>query len=258
MTTVDCETCRRLAPDLALGIAEGTDRDAVIGHIAGCAACRRDLDDLAAVADALLVAAPTAEPPSGFETRALAGFHAEAETPDAPRPAGWRHRLTRTRVVVAVAAVVALLVAGYLVGPWATGDGAPDGDRRELATGTEPATPSDTGTGTDVGGPYRGGQGQGAEVDRAALTLPDGTEAGEVVVRHGHPTELEVHLAQGAASGRYRVACDYRSGPSLDAGTVPAGADAWTTTVDRATYDLTRVRLVSVDDGPNLEATMDG
>lgn len=66
-----CDEARLLAAEAALDLLDGEDRAALLDHVAGCAPCRVELASLAAAADALLLAAPPAEPPPGFEGRVL-------------------------------------------------------------------------------------------------------------------------------------------------------------------------------------------
>jgi hypothetical protein len=67
-----CEQVRDLAPELALGIAEGGERDAALRHLSGCAGCRQLVSELSSVGDELLQLAPAHDPPVGFESRVLA------------------------------------------------------------------------------------------------------------------------------------------------------------------------------------------
>jgi hypothetical protein len=67
-----CEQVRDLAPELALGIAEGGERDAALRHLSGCAGCRQLVSELSSVGDELLQLAPPHDPPVGFESRVLA------------------------------------------------------------------------------------------------------------------------------------------------------------------------------------------
>jgi hypothetical protein len=67
-----CEQVRDLAPELALGIAEGQERDAALRHLSGCGGCRRLVAELSSVGDELLQLAPAHDPPVGFESRVLA------------------------------------------------------------------------------------------------------------------------------------------------------------------------------------------
>jgi anti-sigma factor RsiW len=67
----NCEHTRELAPELALGIVEGEERGRALEHLADCPECRRRVDELAEVADQLLLLAPHREVPVGFESRVL-------------------------------------------------------------------------------------------------------------------------------------------------------------------------------------------
>lgn len=66
-----CEEVRALAPELALGIVEGEERGRALEHLADCPECRRRVEELAEVADQLLLLAPHREAPAGFESRVL-------------------------------------------------------------------------------------------------------------------------------------------------------------------------------------------
>lgn len=105
MTAWQCEELRAVAADLALDELTGAERAAALGHVSECADCRAAVADLAAVADSLLLLAPTVEPPAGFESRVLARFQPVA----APR---------RRRLLPAAAVLFALAAgaAGYLAG----------------------------------------------------------------------------------------------------------------------------------------------
>src|SRR5437764_14827566 len=78
---VGCEQIRALAADLAIGIADGQERDAALRHAATCAECRVLVSGLSSVVDDLLLLAPAHEPPAGFASRTLARI-----TPSPPRP----------------------------------------------------------------------------------------------------------------------------------------------------------------------------
>ena len=96
----------QLLVDLALGQLGPDEADDVLAHVAGCARCRAELDALSATADRLLLLAPAAEPPAGFEARALAAMG----IPQA-------RRASRARRVAAVALLVAGAAAvGVMVG----------------------------------------------------------------------------------------------------------------------------------------------
>ncbi|HEX2467146.1 MAG TPA: zf-HC2 domain-containing protein [Solirubrobacterales bacterium] len=109
-----CERVRELAPELALGIADGEERAEALEHLARCPDCRRYLSELSASADELLLLAPSHEPPAGFEQRVRAQIVPR-------RGRRWRRALAP----VAAAAAAALVAAA---GVWM----ATDSDR-ELA-----------------------------------------------------------------------------------------------------------------------------
>jgi hypothetical protein len=102
-----CEETRVLLSEVALGIADGEDRDRVLDHVAECAECRAELAHASAVADGLLALAPGVEPPLGFEL----GVRRAIEPP-APRR---RPRLLRPVVAVAALAAVVAITAGSML-----------------------------------------------------------------------------------------------------------------------------------------------
>ena len=245
--TAECEAFRAVAPELALGIAVGDERAVALDHLATCPACRRELDALTATVDAIVQSAPAAEPPAGFELRALAGFDGAGDPSDevddrwsadgstgtagtdpahrAPRPR--RRWLVAASIVVVVGAVVAGAVS------WRSSHG---GARVEVAAGAQ-----------------------------GVLRLPDGEPVGRVQLDRGQTTsgtpgsELVISVDAGAPVGRYHVRCDYEAGGPYAAGQLEVGPDGvarWSADVTVPTYDLRRVRLVSTTGGPNLEAEM--
>lgn len=99
-----CEETRELAPELALGIVEGEERGRALEHLADCPECRRRVDELAGVADQLLLLAPHREVPVGFESRVL------DQVLPAPPPRR-RRRRRRLRFILAPAAAAFAAVA---------------------------------------------------------------------------------------------------------------------------------------------------
>jgi hypothetical protein len=96
-----CEEVRALAPELALGIVEGEERGHALEHLADCPDCRRRVEELAEVADQLLLLAPHREAPVGFESQVL------RRVLPAPRP----RRRRRLGLVLAPAAAALAAVA---------------------------------------------------------------------------------------------------------------------------------------------------
>lgn len=112
-----CSLVQSAVAEVALGIVSGSERAEALRHLGDCGDCRRMVDDLAQVADSLLLLTPTAEPRIGFEARVLTGM---GEGPSEPRVAGARRRSLRDRSIAPVLAsvTVALLMvaAGAAVG----------------------------------------------------------------------------------------------------------------------------------------------
>jgi hypothetical protein len=114
---VACAEFADLAPELALGILSGNERATALGHLASCAPCRDQLDDLARVADNLLLLGPAREPPIGFESRVLARLQqAQEGVGQGARPARPRRRWTAPYRLLSLAAAAVIVVAGVTVG----------------------------------------------------------------------------------------------------------------------------------------------
>lgn len=88
-----------VAGELVLGLVSGTERSAALAHVLACGRCRALVEDLSRSVDSLLLLAPRAEPPEGFESRVL----------DMLPPTVARRR-PRLAAAGAVAAMVALLL----------------------------------------------------------------------------------------------------------------------------------------------------
>jgi hypothetical protein len=109
---IDCTEFTGLAPELALGILSGNERAIALGHLGACRACREQLDDLARVADHLLLLSPAKEPPIGFETRVLARLQAEGAV---PAPAA-RRRWAPPKGLMGLAAAAVIVLGGITGG----------------------------------------------------------------------------------------------------------------------------------------------
>lgn len=103
-----CEDLRELAPEIALGIADGEQRETAMRHLAGCDDCRHLLEEMSEVNDELLTVAPVAEPPVGFESRVIERLGLSRK----PR----RRRAVFVMRRLAIPAAAAALTAGALVG----------------------------------------------------------------------------------------------------------------------------------------------
>ena len=121
--TWGCEECSAELAELALGVLTGRERARALAHVDECPRCADELEQLSRAADTLLLAAPDAEPPMGFETRLFERMGVS----DAPRRPGRRRarRAPRWVPVGAVAAAAALAALGVGLGTTLTSSPAP-------------------------------------------------------------------------------------------------------------------------------------
>ena len=110
-----CDEIRELAPEIALGIADGEERAEALRHLSTCAECRRAVERLSGVADELLLMAPAQEPPAGFESRVVKAIGLDKPEPRRlPRWLSLRWLAPRLGPALAAAAVTAVvLVSAY-------------------------------------------------------------------------------------------------------------------------------------------------
>ncbi len=106
-----CSELEELAAELALGTVAGAERARALDHLAGCAPCRELVDQLARVADNMLLLAPVVEPPPGFESKVLARIGVAPVQELRPRPRSGRRVLVGVAAVALVAAMAGAGVA---------------------------------------------------------------------------------------------------------------------------------------------------
>jgi hypothetical protein len=109
-TTIDCAAFDDEVTDLALGFTAEPARSALLAHAAGCARCASPLEELGRTVDALVELTPEAEPPAGFESRAIAAMRPPAAVTPFRRRAGGRW------VAAAAVAAVFLVLVGVAAG----------------------------------------------------------------------------------------------------------------------------------------------
>lgn len=217
--SASCRDVRGLLPELALGVATGEERARALEHLADCHGCRRELDELTEVADALLVAGPRAEPPVGFESRVVervTGAGATVPGRRARRAAGW----AAAAVLGAALAVGAVFLA--------------TGEQRNFAASYRRAL-------EQAEGSYFGG---------LPLTGRHGQQAGHVFGYEGSPPWVFVIVTSGA-SGAYDVEIETLDGETVPLGSfeVAEGQGSFGTTLPVDLSDVAALR-VEQRDGP--------
>jgi predicted anti-sigma-YlaC factor YlaD len=208
-----CEEIREILPELAAGVADGGDRAATLAHLANCPGCRRELDQLTAVLDGLVLLAPEHQPAPGFETSVLESL--------LPARAAQPRRLQTLVLAAAAAAVVAILAGGIVW--WNTSD-----DRQLASQYRDTLSTAD-----------------GRYLVAANISTATGTTVGHAFAYEGTPAWLFVTIQSAAASGNYQVELVTDDHQTIDLGwcDVKAGRGAWGTTVPVPVSDISRIQL---------------
>ena len=195
-----------------MGVASGEARAHAMAHLVDCGECRRELEDITATVDELLLLAPEHEPPAGLDVRVL-----NALDDRAPR----RHRL-RTSLVLAAAFMLVAASGAALV--WVRGE-----DDRNLADQYRNTLAVANGT-----------------YFRAADLTINGASYGHAFAYEGKPSWLFVTVEGAGGSGSYPVRLVTSDGRSLQVGrcTLHNGSGSWGTTVDMAISSIDRIELL--------------
>jgi hypothetical protein len=183
MSGAPCEHLREIASEVALGIADGEDRAWALEHLDGCPACRARIERLSDLADELLLLAPAAEPPAGFEARV-----GEAISPGSRRRSFFRRRF----VIPAAAAIAAAACAAGAV--WFALS-----DDRNLADS------------------YRAtlAVANGESFDAAPMVLPGGENAGYVYGYQGRASWVFAIVYDGVPDADYQLQVVTRDGKQM-------------------------------------------
>jgi Putative zinc-finger len=221
-----CAEIRAALPELALGIADGEERAAALEHVVTCASCRRELDELSAIADDLITLAPQQEPPGGFEARVLDQFKLR-QVPRSPTRLGTRRFAFAGALLAAVAATAVVMTASY------------SSDRR-LASQYRAA--------------LQGADGQ--YFQSAGLRTPSGNSAGIVFAYQGSPSWLFYVMSGRHASGSYSERIVTRSGKTITLPPFRLVAASWGIATPVPLRDIASVTLVREPSGPELEADL--
>src|SRR3954470_17404762 len=221
-----CSDTWETLPELALGIADGEQRALALEHLTSCADCRRELEELSAVADGLVALAPRREPPAGFEGRVLERLKVR-HAPKRPARLGLR-RLSFAAAVLAAAAATAIgMTLSY-------------SSDRQLASQYRAA--------------LQGAHGR--YFQSAHLHAPNGEQAGIVFGYQGSPSWLFYVLSGRYRNGLYREQIVTRSGETVTLPPFRLVAGSWGIATPIPLRDIARVRLIRDPGGPALEAPL--
>jgi Putative zinc-finger len=231
-----CERVRELAPEVALGISTGEEREAALRHLAGCPACRQLVSELSSVSDDLLLLAPAQDPPPGFQSRVLDAIAPPVRPRRlrAVRPGAFT-RGRRWAVAAAAVVLVAALGGGSVFAVTAN-------DRQLAKT-------------------YRAvlSEGQGSAFAAAPLQGPHG-RAGTVFGYQGQPSWMVVSVQPSIPdSGPLRVEAVTRDGKYLTLGKAVLGGGnrAWGGQIPVNLSDVQALRFLRPDGQAAFSATFD-
>jgi Putative zinc-finger len=227
MAREGCTEFRELAPELALGIADGEERAAALEHLAGCPDCRRYLDELSTTADELLVLAPEREPPLGFESRVLAEIH--------PPPLRRRRRWRPVRIA-AVACAGALVAAAAMFLAYR--------DDHRLASHYRDTL-------AEANGDY---------FTAAAVQAPNGATVGQAFGYQGHPSWMVVTVSApdgGVRDGTYDCQIVTDDGRRMIVGPlqITGGEGSWGHAIPVAFESVSQLRMLGPRRGAVLESS---
>jgi hypothetical protein len=235
-----CEQVRELAAELAIGIADGQERDAALRHAVTCPDCGRLISELSGVVDGLLLLAPSHEPPPGFAARTVARI-----SPPAARHRRWATRPRPRRIPAGRRWLPRLAAAASIAAALAVGAGA-----------VYQGTASDR----QLAGSYRAvlAQGHGSFFAAAPVHGPTGT-VGTVFGYQGRPSWLfaTVHLPSSSTQ-RFDIQLITRDGRHLPAGSAVLGGthDTWGTRLPMDLTNLAQLRFTAADGQTTMLANL--
>ena len=207
MNALSCPDVREVAPDFAFGILDGEARADVLLHLDHCPTCQRFVSELSETADAMVLLTPEAEPPPGFERRALDRIVETAR----------RRRWRTTKLVAATAAAAAILsvVAVRIVD-----------QNRDPASNLAAAPTSAT---------------------VPMVGLDDSEVGKVTVVSDGTTMALDLTVAYALPDGDYNIVLTRSGGPpeALDILHVTGGSGVWSGSA-RAAPVATQIELVEI------------
>ena len=224
-----CEEVRNLAPEVALGLAEGEERAEALRHLSTCSECRRAVEEFTQVADELLMLAPEQEPPAGFESRVIDAIGLGQPPRRLPRWLSLRWLAPRLGPAIAAAAMTAAVLVGVY-----------NNDRQTADSYREALD--------EANGRY-------FQADR--LTDPAGTRGGVVFGYEGSPSWIFVTVDPA-----YRSTVKTAELVTTDGRTIPVRgfeldqSGAWGGTVPFSVAKVASVRLLGQRPGEILHADL--
>jgi hypothetical protein len=236
-----CAEVRELLPEYAVGTLDAPSRTRIEEHLAGCAGCRKEADELAEGATALALALPAPRPPGKLEDRVVEAIRDRSDS----RP--------RRRALLLAAAVAALLVSASI------GWGLAIAGRDEPGSGTA--------TAAEARRTLRGFQaimvdvGGAVELETARLRSPRGGPAGGGATRYAS-TQQEgdslVVVVGGLRPDRGPFTVILRSGGAmLNVGTLEQVSDGQLGLAEAFTRDLSGFGGIMVE-GPDGRRVLSG
>jgi hypothetical protein len=220
----NCLTVQDLLPELAAGVADGDARAWALAHLAGCPDCRRELEEVTAVLDRLLLLAPSHEPAAGFESAVLSSMTRE--------PGRRRPRWLATTLRAAAAVILAVVIGGVI---WQHDAG----DRRLAAQYRH--------TLAVAGGRYL------TATHMATAGHPD---IGQAFAYQGSPSWVFVNIDSAASPGNYLVKLLTTDHKTMDIGwcQVSGRTGSWGRRLDVPVSHIDRIQL-SRPGAPTMTAT---
>lgn len=213
MSSPRCADVELLLPELALGTLTGEERARALEHLRSCPRCSDELRKLNELGDELLLLAPSAEPPVGFESLVVDRLGVGSRK--------WRQRRGALIVAAALLSILLSTSATYLVG---RGD-------RELADSYRETL-------RIANGKY---------VAAHPLTNKRGDSAGYIFGYQGSPSWIFCVISSGQSTTTYDVKVSSEDGRTWGLGEIHAHEReaTWGRSLPIQLHDLKEIRLVA-------------
>jgi hypothetical protein len=220
----DCAQFEEDLAELALGILTGRERVALLAHVESCASCAEELEQLARAADAVVLVAPEADPPIGFEVSLFNRMGVDELAA--------RRRSLPPRWMLASAAALVALGVGLGVGLSMGSHRTPSNETAAPPSGARPAV--------------------------TASLMEDGTAVGRVSLYGGSKPVLTMNLAESAAHGKVicRVVTDSGTTRRLGTFTVSNGYGNWVAPLWMSPNSVKEAQVVSPSGAVIAAATL--